>query len=100
MTLQLGHFDQKVMGIYKGNKCEKVYSTGMQISYKWLFSDFSNHIVLCIYRRYRFIVANVTQFDQIKEDEMQRAYSTHLRDEKCIQSFGRKIWREETTWKT
>jgi hypothetical protein len=22
------------------------------------------------------------------------------RDEKCIQNFGQKTWREETTWKT
>jgi len=29
-----------------------------------------------------------------------RACSTHGRDEKCIQNFSRKDWREETTWET
>jgi hypothetical protein len=24
----------------------------------------------------------------------------HVRDEKCTQNFGRKAWRDETTWKT
>jgi len=33
-------------------------------------------------------------------DEMGGACSTHGRDEKFIQNFGREIWREETTRKT
>jgi hypothetical protein len=28
---------------------------------------------------------------------MGRAYSTHGRDKKCLQNFGQKTWREETT---
>jgi len=36
----------------------------------------------------------------IKEDEMSGSWSTHGRDDKCIQYFGWKTWGEETTWKT
>jgi hypothetical protein len=31
---------------------------------------------------------------------MSGARSTHWRDEKCIENFGGKTWREETTRKT
>jgi hypothetical protein len=34
--------------------------------------------------------------DQIVENEMVGAYGTHEGKEKCIQSFARKSWREET----
>jgi hypothetical protein len=40
------------------------------------------------------------QGDQIKENEMDGACSTHARDDKCLQSFSRIAWREETTRKT
>jgi hypothetical protein len=33
-------------------------------------------------------------------DEMGGACSTHESDAERIQSFGPKIWREESTWKT
>jgi len=36
--------------------------------------------------------------DQIKEDEMGVACSAHGRNEKCMQYFGRKTWKEDTTW--
>jgi hypothetical protein len=36
----------------------------------------------------------------MKEDAMGGACSKHGRYEKFMQSFGRKIWREETTRKT
>jgi hypothetical protein len=36
----------------------------------------------------------------MKEDEMDRECSTHGRDEKYVQNFGRKTWKEETTRKT
>jgi hypothetical protein len=56
---------------------------------KW---DFSIHVSYA--SSYRL----VTQGD-VKEDEMGGACSSHGRDEKCIQHFGRKTWREETTRK-
>jgi hypothetical protein len=37
---------------------------------------------------------------QATKDEIGRACDTHGRDEKCIQSFGCKTFREEATWKT
>jgi hypothetical protein len=37
--------------------------------------------------------------DEIKEDEMNSACSMHGKDGKCIQYFGWKTQREETTWK-
>jgi len=36
--------------------------------------------------------------DQIKEDEMGRACSTHKRDEECTQYFGWKTWRPRCRW--
>jgi hypothetical protein len=36
----------------------------------------------------------------VTEDEVVEASSMHLREEKCIQNFGWKTRREETTWKT
>jgi hypothetical protein len=38
--------------------------------------------------------------DQVMKDEMGRACSMHRRDEKCIQNFGQKTCRKETTLKT
>jgi hypothetical protein len=37
--------------------------------------------------------------DQIKENEIGRSCSTNGNDEKCIQNFGNKTGREETTYK-
>jgi hypothetical protein len=34
---------------------------------------------------------------KIKEDEMGGLYSTHGRELKCIQNFGRRVSRERTT---
>jgi len=36
----------------------------------------------------------------VKENAMGRACITHERDEKCIQYFNWKTWREKITWKT
>jgi hypothetical protein len=36
---------------------------------------------------------------QIK-DEIRGEYSTHGRDKKCIQNFGRKASKEEAAWET
>jgi hypothetical protein len=38
--------------------------------------------------------------DQIKEKEMGGSYGTYGGEEKCIQGFGGKTIRKETTWKT
>jgi len=38
--------------------------------------------------------------DKIKEDKIDRACSTHWTEDKCMQNFGWKTWREETTRKT
>jgi hypothetical protein len=35
---------------------------------------------------------------RIRKDEMGRACCTHGGDEKCIQTFSRQTWMEETTW--
>jgi len=35
--------------------------------------------------------------DLVKEDEMVRSCSKHVRDEKCIQDFGHKASKDETT---
>jgi hypothetical protein len=35
----------------------------------------------------------------IKSRRMRQAYSTHVRDEKTLHNGGRKIRKEETTWK-
>jgi len=43
---------------------------------------------------------NFVTCDQIKDNDIGGACSTHGRDEKYIQDFGRKILREETTQKT
>jgi hypothetical protein len=37
-------------------------------------------------------------FKKSKEDEMDKAYSRHVRDDKWICSFSCKTCREETTW--
>jgi len=36
----------------------------------------------------------------VKESEIGGASSTRGRDEKCVQNFSPKTWREEMTWKT
>jgi hypothetical protein len=38
--------------------------------------------------------------DQVKEDEMCRAYSTHGDEGECIYDFGGKARRKDTTRKT
>jgi hypothetical protein len=38
--------------------------------------------------------------DQVKEDDMVRAGSMHRREEECIEGFGGKAIRKETTTKT
>jgi hypothetical protein len=38
--------------------------------------------------------------DGVKENEMGRAFSTHGREEECIQDFGGKARREQNTRKT
>jgi len=35
--------------------------------------------------------------DEVKEDEMDETYRMHGRDEKCIQHFSRKPWKEGRT---
>jgi hypothetical protein len=37
--------------------------------------------------------------DQIKVKEVGRSYGMYGREDKCIQGFGGKIRRKETTWK-
>jgi hypothetical protein len=37
---------------------------------------------------------------RIKKDEVDRACSTHVSDKKYMQSFGQKISRKKTVWKT
>jgi hypothetical protein len=34
--------------------------------------------------------------DELKGDSMDRTCGTHVRDDKCIQHFGRINWKEET----
>jgi hypothetical protein len=34
---------------------------------------------------------------EIKEDEIDGACSTYGRGEKCVENFGRKIWKEQAT---
>jgi hypothetical protein len=46
----------------------------------------------CILRKYNYN-------DQIKEDEMGRACTTHGGEQECIQGFGEKARRKETTRK-
>jgi hypothetical protein len=38
-------------------------------------------------------------YDQIKEDEMGRAHSTHAGDNECVHNLGYKARMEETTCK-
>jgi hypothetical protein len=40
------------------------------------------------------------QSDQVKEDEISKACSTHGGEEECVQGFGGKIRRKETSMKT
>jgi len=35
----------------------------------------------------------------VKQDEIGGTCSKHGRNEKCIQNFGQRTWREDTTWK-
>jgi len=35
----------------------------------------------------------------VKEDVIGRSCSIHGRDEKCVQNFGQKTWREESAQK-
>jgi len=37
---------------------------------------------------------------RFKDNEMGGACSTHERDEKCIENFGRETWSEVITWET
>jgi hypothetical protein len=37
----------------------------------------------------------IIRVKRVKEDEMEKDI-----DEKCIQDFGQKSWREENTWET
>lgn len=36
----------------------------------------------------------------ITDDEMSKACSRHGRDENCMQGFGRKTWKDESSWET
>ena len=38
--------------------------------------------------------------DEMKQNKMGGAWSTYAREENCMQGFGRKAGRKETTWKT
>jgi len=48
------------------------------------------------------MIYNLTKYldDQIKKNEMDGACSTYGGEERCIQGFGGKTWRKETTWET
>jgi hypothetical protein len=45
-------------------------------------------------------LARCNQNDKVEEDEMSRACSTHGIEEECVQDFGGKSRRKETTGKT
>jgi hypothetical protein len=36
----------------------------------------------------------------MKKSDMGRACDTYEGEEMCVQGFGEKTWRKETTWKT
>jgi hypothetical protein len=36
----------------------------------------------------------------MKQDDIDRACSTHGKDKKSMQNFGQKIWKVKTIWKT
>jgi hypothetical protein len=46
------------------------------------------------------LFAKYNQNDLVKEDEIGSAYSMHQGEEECIQGFGGKARRKETTMKT
>lgn len=46
------------------------------------------------------IVTAFYNYNQKQEDEVGSACRMHGTAEKCIESFGNKFCREETTWKT
>jgi hypothetical protein len=54
-----------------------------------------NATILCL-----VCIAKHYKGDHVKEDEIDGTCTTHGSDEKCMQKFGWKTWREETTWKT
>jgi hypothetical protein len=41
----------------------------------------------------------IYSYDEIK-NKMGRVCSAYAGEERCIQGFGEKTWRKETTWKT
>jgi hypothetical protein len=46
------------------------------------------------------LVTKCYSSDQMKEDKRTGTRDTDGREEKCIQGFGGKVSRKETTWKT
>jgi len=45
--------------------------------------------------RNKHLYEMVINMDQSKGDEMGEGCRTHGRDERCLQNFGRKTWRED-----
>jgi hypothetical protein len=80
---------KKLTILLKGPDCEfdHLPASSAEINNAWRFTSTHPYVsvVWCL----------VNYGDQINENDMSDEYSTHNRDEKCIQNFGRITLRQE-----